>query len=389
VAYLRKFKHSPLQKSQFIPSGDQFFDTLANMIQGAQQEILLEFYIFANDVIGQRILQELIAKQKSGVQVTLYYDGFGSIETADSFFDPLLLSGAIVARFNPLRWQNLYLNINFRNHNKFALIDNRWILTGGINISKDYSYTHQGMDSFLDFGVLIESSYNLVDDLSHTIRKRNEGRVWSPEIVRDLMLVLRGKPWRNWVLGPRQNYKDDDADDQLQVISRTKLRQKFVLLRYMKHKIRSAHQSLDLLQAYFVPPSGILAALRKQAKAGIKIRLIMSERSDVFFVKYAMSYLAYRMRNWGVEIYVHPPRKIHAKMVMVDGENLLFGSPNLNYRSLIWDHDTLFSVRKSELVVDAQEFFNHILNHSQPYEKRISWIEIVLGFIFYRFRVWM
>ena len=55
-----------------------FFDSLLEELKNAQQYINIQFYIFKDDDIGNKIIDILIEKTKSGVEVRLLYDAVGS-----------------------------------------------------------------------------------------------------------------------------------------------------------------------------------------------------------------------------------------------------------------------------------------------------------------------
>jgi len=83
----------------------------------------------------------LIERQRHGVQVSLMYDGVGSLGTPASFFQSLQQSGIAVTEYRPvnlfeatLRW-----TLSHRNHRKMLIVDGRIAFTGGINISEVYA----------------------------------------------------------------------------------------------------------------------------------------------------------------------------------------------------------------------------------------------------------
>src|SRR5258708_19464720 len=106
-------------------------------IRNATDSINVEIYIISDDSIGQKFADALIEKQRSGVQVNLIYDSFGSRHTPRSFFDNLEDAGIQVLEFNPVnplaarvRWSP-----DRRDHRKLLVVDGKIAFTGGNNIS--------------------------------------------------------------------------------------------------------------------------------------------------------------------------------------------------------------------------------------------------------------
>ena len=63
---------------ELFSDGQQFFDSLLENLKKAQKSINIQFYIFRRDEIGNKILDILIEKAKSGVEVRFLYDSVGS-----------------------------------------------------------------------------------------------------------------------------------------------------------------------------------------------------------------------------------------------------------------------------------------------------------------------
>ena len=55
-----------------------FFDSLLNELKNAKEYINIQFYIFKDDEIGNKIIDILIEKAHKGVEVRLLYDAVGS-----------------------------------------------------------------------------------------------------------------------------------------------------------------------------------------------------------------------------------------------------------------------------------------------------------------------
>jgi len=146
-----------------LQDGPNTYKAMFDAIGKATDSINVEVYIFSDDSVGQKFAAALIEKQRSGVQVNLIYDSFGSKRTPRSFFDEMTEAGVQVLEFNPvnplsagLRWSP-----NHRDHRKLTVIDGKIAFTGGINISGEYESTSRGKkidpaESWRDTDVEIE-----------------------------------------------------------------------------------------------------------------------------------------------------------------------------------------------------------------------------------------
>src|SRR5262249_17843053 len=103
--------------------------------------------------------------------------------------------------------------------------------------------------------------------------------------------------------------------------------------RYLK-AFAAARARLLVAHAYFVPDRGLVRALRRAAKRGVDVRLLLAGRSDVPFARAATMSLYRRLLSAGVHIYEWSRSVLHAKAATVDGQRFLVGSFNLDPLSL-------------------------------------------------------
>ena len=80
----------PGNRLTLLNSGSDYFPALLAAIGGAQTEIYLESYIFADDEIGHEVASALCQAAERGVLVNVTVDGFGARNFAADFL-PLLL----------------------------------------------------------------------------------------------------------------------------------------------------------------------------------------------------------------------------------------------------------------------------------------------------------
>ena len=85
---------------------------------------------------------------------------------------------------------------------------------------------------------------------------------------------------------------------------------------------------------YFVPDEALIGALQAAAQRGVEVTLIVPNRIDSILVRYASRAYNDDLLRAGVRILRFRGGLLHTKSVVVDGETTLFGTVNLDMRSL-------------------------------------------------------
>jgi phosphatidylserine/phosphatidylglycerophosphate/cardiolipin synthase-like enzyme len=134
-----------------------------------------------------------------------------------------------------------------------------------------------------------------------------------------------------------------------------------------------AQERLWVTDAYFLPTSTYVEALRAAARDGVDVRLLVPSKSDVQWIA-NLSRARYRpLLEAGVRLFEWNGSMVHAKTAVVDGVWTRIGSSNLNPSSWIgnweldvaieddfiaWEMERLFLEdlrRSTEVVIDPRE----------------------------------
>jgi len=119
---------------RLIPSGSARLDALLELIDEAESDLRLLYYMFSEDMAGGAILAALVRAAERGVKVRLLVDGFGCNSVDPEFLTPLHDAGGHFCIFHP-SYGRRYL---IRNHQKMAIADGRKALVGGANLDHHY-----------------------------------------------------------------------------------------------------------------------------------------------------------------------------------------------------------------------------------------------------------
>lgn len=297
--------------------GGAKFDALMADIRDAEKYILLQYYIFSDDELGERVASLLCDKARNGVRVCVIYDHLACLGVKKSFFEELRSSGVEAYPFFKLTFPHLASRANWRNHRKLCVIDGVVGYTGGMNIAK--RYVDGGDFGFWrDYHLRITGEAVGALQLSFAVDWNFMGRP-----------LLDLKPYAGGGVAPG---RIRDVGMQFVTSGPTDPwnRQGLFLLR----AISMAKHRVWIETPYFSPPEALLKALQAAALARVDVRILIPERSDSVMLTYAARSFIQECVQAGVKIYFYKKGMLHSKVVVVDGDVVSIGSANLDFRSL-------------------------------------------------------
>ena len=112
-----------------------------------------------------------------------------------------------------------------------------------------------------------------------------------------------------------------------------------VIRHFYRGAIESAKDSIKILNPYFTLTHSIRKALYKAIKRGVKVEVMMGEKSDIPLTPDCAFYNLHKLMKRGADIWIFQGGFHHTKVIMVDGRFCTVGSANLNARSLRWDYE--------------------------------------------------
>ena len=122
--------------------------------------------------------------------------------------------------------------------------------------------------------------------------------------------------------------------------------------------IIGAREQVTITTPYLIPDAGLLQAIEVACLRGVRVRLIVPEKSDQFVVGHAARAYFGDLLRIGVELYLYQDGLLHAKTMSVDGELTFLGSSNFDIRSFALNFEInliLYGRDENELLLDAQE----------------------------------
>ncbi len=359
-----RYAHSPItfaSSEKFFLWGKDKFKSLFEDIEKAQHHIFVQYFIIRNDKIGKDFMDLLCKKAREGVEVKLLYDDLGCIRASRRFFRTLDNAGGVSLPFFPVRRGNLF-SINFRNHRKLVVIDNRIAYTGGFNVGDEYEGkkgylwrdTHVRLTGSCVYELL---SLFLVDWYAVSSGKRTQLRLLKKNKLPfpDIAAMNRR------ILNALENDVAGDTHIPIQVVSSgPDSRQQAEIRDAMIRMIMSAKEKIYIQTPYFTPDESFFLALKIAVLSGVDVRIMVPGRWDKFYVRAAAFNYMKEMIPMGIQFYKYPGF-IHSKVIVIDGKVLTIGSCNIDSRSFdlhfetnIFFYDDCFTQKYEKIFLDDQ-----------------------------------
>jgi cardiolipin synthase len=106
------------------------------------------------------------------------------------------------------------------------------------------------------------------------------------------------------------------------------------LLQMLLSTVNSARDELVLTTPYFVPDDSLLRAIRGAAARGVRVSMIVPEKVDSLLTRYASRSFYDELMDCGVKIFLYRKGLLHTKSITADRRISMFGTVNLDMRSL-------------------------------------------------------
>ena len=329
---------------ELIRGGKEYFDLLLQLINEAKENIHIQTYIYDDDETGRLVADALKEAVKRKVDVYLMADGYASQIMSQPFIDELRLAGIHFRFFEPL-FKSRYLYVGRRMHHKVAVIDAKFALVGGLNITNRYN-DMPGAPAWLDFALYVKG-----------------------EIAKELCMLC----WKTWngftatmPLAPCNNNDESfiiPTENRCDVRMRRNdwlMRKNEITASYVE-MLRNAEKEVIILGSYFLPGNVLRTQMKKAIKRGVIIKVIATSHSDVMLAKNAERWLYDRLLRKGIELYEYQKNILHGKIAVCDDKWMTIGSYNINNISTYASIELNLDVHCSEFAKQVSKTLNEII----------------------------
>lgn len=337
-------------KYKLYTTSQKAWDGMYQAMRTAEKSIYLEMYIFLDDTQSTHDFWGLLElKAQAGLEIVIITDAYGSAALKDEAVKKLRASGVEFIYFS--RW--------FRHtHRKILIIDNRLAFIGGVNIKENIRH-------WVDLQIKLEGK--IVQPLLQSFAyayKMVGGKKESILKFSGLPLAQKLKSW---------------VSDNFGLSSK-----RYYLNNYYREKIIAAKTSIQIVTPYLLPPRWLIALLDQAVHRGVNVEFIIPSDTDVKPLNKINFLNSCRLTDFGVKFYLMP-RMNHAKIMLIDFEEGIIGSQNMDVLSFNLNMEAGVFFRQKNLVSDLSRIIEHWKKESALFEspgKKAKWFDRLLIMIF-------
>lgn len=335
VIFQRQFTWQENNHFRLLVDGGEIFPAMLESIRAAQKQIFLEMYLVESGSLLDQFILALAEAVQRGVQVYVLFDGYGARGLNAEDRVRIAREGIYLATYNPLRFGKVHRNL-LRDHRKLLVVDARQAYVGGIGLTNMFDVEANPQTFWHDVAVCIEGP-----------------------VVMDWHVVF-SQNWHRWTkhdLSPiGVDVKKISGGQAGRVAGGRRFGAYNIYHSFLK-RVRNAERRVWMMTAYFVPSHSLLRALRKAARRGVDVRLLLpGSKIDHPAVRYAGHQYYYSLLCAGVRIFEYQPRFSHAKVLMCD-DWVSLGSSNVDRWNLRWNLEANQEIENSDFATRARELF--------------------------------
>ncbi|MEZ5977273.1 MAG: cardiolipin synthase [Planctomycetota bacterium] len=318
---------------ELLTDDDASFDRLVADVDAARESCDLGFYIWSEGGRVADVVDALVRAAGRGVRCRAIADSTGSeaFLASDSARRLRAAGVRLVAALPTGLLRSVFARADLRNHRKIAVVDGRIAYTGSRNLVDPRFFKREaGVGAWIDAMVRFEGP---------------------------AAAVVRGVFAFDWSLetntpfDPALPEREESAGEDvvpLQVVPSGPDLHPEAIHELLLTSIYAARRELVMTTPYFVPDESILTALLSAARRGVAVTLVVPRDNDSVLVRYASAATYEALLAAGVRVALFAGGLLHTKSLCVDGAFCVFGSVNLDMRSLWLNHEISLFVHDAD-----------------------------------------
>ncbi len=330
----------------FFVEGQRYYNFYLNLIEQSQLCIHLQTYIFTTDQFGQQVQSALIRAARRGVKIYIVVDSIGSKQYSNKSELELKAENIYFCRFNGMFSFKFLYQWGRRLHHKILLVDQLKAIVGGINVTTS-GYNHPETLQQLDFAVYLEGP--VVIDLARCCQN-----IFNKSFGTNMNINFHPIQFNI------QKYKKSDLKVQLSI--NDWVHQRYQITNQYLHLLDIAKNELTIINSYFFPTVLFIKKLIAAKKRGVRIRLILPNRSDWPSFVFASQYLYEYFLDHGFEIYEWNKSILHGKLATVDGLYSTLGSFNLSHTGFYQNLELNINIKSAAFTKNIDLLINDIID---------------------------
>ena len=332
---------------EIITDGNALFEKLLEDMRRATDFIHIQYYIIRDDMLFERLLKVCEEKVKQGVEVRILFDAMGCRTVSGRLWENVEQMGIEVAEFFPALFGRFHLRMNYRNHRKLVVIDNKTGYLGGFNVGKEYI----GLDD--KFGYWRDTQLRIVGGAVAGLEFRflMDWNYAAGESLFENRKYYRLPPSGEKDLCKVQIISSGPDNGDLQI------RNNYLRL------IHKARKSIYIQTPYFVPDEAILDSLLIAIRSDVEVNIMIPCMPDHPFVYWATYSYIGDLVMAGAKCYTYDNGFMHAKGMVIDSSVFCYGTANMDIRSFALNFEVNAVVYDEKKAYEMEEIFRKDLEH--------------------------
>ncbi len=331
---------------ELFTNGVEAYEVIMKLARESKESIYIGTYIMEYDSVTKKLFKLLIEKASSGVDVRLLLDSVGSYKLYLSRrrVKKLIRHGVKVSFFSPVISIPPSSSINLRNHRKIYIFDRKTVLSGGMNLSKEYispkpsSYLQEDLLFLLRGASVLHYLEVFASDWEYAAGETIS--VGAPKDLKEGNHVIQVVP-----SGP-----DLEGD---------------ALFEALMVAIYSANERIWIVTPYFAPDTSLMRALLIAKRRGVDVKLITPLESDHIIADLTRSSYMRELEENGVHVALYSSKMLHAKAILFDETSVMLGSPNFDNRSLFLNYEIASFAYSKETIKKVEAWMKDLLEKSK------------------------
>jgi cardiolipin synthase len=227
------------------------------------------------------------------------------------------------------------------------VVDGRLGFTGGLNlrdgnlVAQHPRHPVRDLHFRLEGPVVAQVQEAFANDWTFATRESLGGAGWFPPLQANGEVIARAIP--------------DGPDEDFEKLRWTILA-----------ALSCARETVTVVTPYFLPVPAIVSALGLAALRGVRVEILLPERSNLFFVDWASRAMWWQVLEHGCNIWLAPPPFDHSKLMLVDGQWALVGSGNWDTRSLRLNFELNLECYSAELAASLEKIVQSKMQGAKP-----------------------
>ncbi len=312
------------------------WDAMIDTIDRAKKSIYLEMYIFLDDnEKNHAFIGKLKQKARESVRVVIVVDNFGSKILKNGTAQALAESGVEIIFFS--HWLRCI-------HRKILIVDEKSAFIGGVNIGKRFK-NWSDLQLELRGGKIVKK---ILKSFAYSYAMAG-GK--NPKILKYRKKEFSGK-FKFWLLEhfPAKNIH--------------------TLKNHYVEKITSAKKSILIATPYLIPPRWLISLLDNAARRGVEVEMLVPKTTDHHQIIDPLNYhYMYKLHFLGIKSYLSRTMN-HSKLLIIDGEEGLLGSQNIDLFSFQLNSEVGVFFREKKLLRELEQVVEKWKRNSTKFEPR-------------------